>query len=101
MHGYRYPDHEQRLGALAPGVFEFLFFPNGFDWYSYYKYFAGSFLFLSWLVVYYRKLDSKILNFYYSFSEKKKKVLRILSLFYYFGSIIFFYWVSDLLKGIR
>lgn len=82
------------------GICEFLFFPNCFDWISYYKYFAVSFLLISWLIVYYKKADVTILQYYDTFSLRKKKILRVFSLVYYVASILIQNYVSELLQTI-
>jgi hypothetical protein len=79
------------------GILEFFLFPNLFDWISYYKYFAVSFLLISWLIVYYKKADVTILQYYDAFSERKKKILRVLSLVYYVASVVIQNYVSELL----
>lgn len=79
------------------GILEFFLFPNLFDWISYYKYFAVSFLLISWLIVYYKKADETILQYYDAFSERKKKILRVLSLVYYVASVVIQNYVSELL----
>jgi len=89
------------IGVIVD-LIEYFFFPNKFfPWNKYYGYFIGLVLIISWLFVYYFKLDKRILRYYKNIPDKKKRVLRLTSLLYYAISILSYFYVAELIRSIR
>lgn len=89
------------IGVIVD-LIEYFFFPNEFiHWNKYYGYILGFVLIMSWLFVYYYKLEKIILGYYEDIPEGKKRVLRLASFIYYAISIVSYFYVAELMRSIR